>query len=169
MINKVYKMTFKRNLKLSFFIILIMLIAPVLGLVIYLSQPNHPTLLKLLLITFAGTGILWIPGMILHLSYYLKDKGKAIRMTNECIEITKLNVIKKIIFRDINQVISIDNSCIARSPWNDYGFVRLTMKDKSVEKITCLTVDPFTLTLELSRRTSCGTEKRCVGIPFLFL
>lgn len=162
-------MTFKRNLKLSIFVILIMLIAPVLGFVTYLSQSNQSDLLKLLIITFGVTGILWIPGIILHLSYYFKDKGKEIRMTDECIEITKLNIIKKIRFRDINQVITIDNSCIARSPWNDYGFVRLTMKDKTVEKITCLTVDPFTLTLELSRRTKCGTEKRCVGIPFLFL
>ncbi len=162
-------MTVKRNLKLSIFIILIMLIAPVLGLVTYLSQPNHSTLLKPLLIIFGGTGILWVPGMILHLSYYLKDKSKAIRITSESIEITKLNVITRINFTDINQITSVDNSCIARSPWSNYGFVRLTMKDRTVEKITCLTVDSFTLSLELNRRTSCGTEKRCVGIPFLFL
>lgn len=146
-----------------------MLIAPVLGVVFYLSDFNHSQLLKPLLITFGVTGLLWIPGILLHLSYYFKDKGKAIRLTEEFIEITTLNTIKKISFKDINQVITIDNSCIARSPWNDYGFVRLVMKDKSVEIITCLTIEPFSLTLELIRRANCETEKRCIGIPFLFV
>ena len=169
MIDKVYRMTFKRNFKLSIFVILIMLIAPVLGVVTYLSQSNHSIILKPLLITFGVTGMLWIPGILIHLSYYLKDKGKTLRMTNECIEVTKLNVIKRISFRDISKVMTIDNSCIARSLWNDYGFVRLVMKDNTVEKITCLTVDPFILNLEITSRTSCGSEKKCVGFPFLFL
>ena len=161
-------MSFKRNLKFSSLLVSIMLIAPILSIAFYFADFKQSALFKSFLITFIGTGILWIPGIFLHLTYYFKDKGKEIKMTNESIDVITQDGARKIAFSDIDEIVTIDNSCIARSPWPDYGFVRLSMKDKSVEKITCLTVDLLTLTLELTRKTNARCEKRCVAIPFLF-
>ena len=165
-----YKMTFKRNLKYSFLIFLFIMTAPLIGIFyfLFLPVPNIDVLFKGCLYCFAITGMFWVPGILLHLSYYFNDKQKEIRFTKAGMELSSYNTLNLIKYQSISRIEKV----IAygwRTPWNNYGFVRITANDNTVIKITCLLVDPFSLALQLSRNCDCQIEESVYGIPYFFV
>lgn len=165
-------MTFKRNFKYSYAIFLIFAIAPIIA-IFYLifthSYLNFDGLLKGTLLTFAISGMIWIPGILLHLSYYFNDKGREVRFGKNGIEITKDGITNILQYDSISRVEKIVVRYTFKSPWADYGFVKINTKNANSEKITCLLIDPFSMTLQLARKCNCKIEESIFGIPFLFL
>jgi hypothetical protein len=171
MTGSAHQMSFKKNLKCSIFILLLMFTSPVLGLCFYFSSQNIEVLrlIKITSLTFIGSGILWIPGLILHLSYYFADKGKKVFLNKDNLEIISKNASYRIKFSDVDKIEKISYSGSIKCPWMDYAFTKLYIKDKSIAKITCLTADTFTLSLEVSRKAKIKIDDQSYTFPFLFL
>jgi hypothetical protein len=164
-----YKMTFKRNLKHSFFIFLFLLTGLIIGLVFFLFFPvsSIEGLFKGCLLCSAITSAFWLPGILLHLSYYFNDKTKVVRLVKGGIELSNdnahaSNLIK---YKSILKVERISTESW-RLPWSVYGFVKITTDDNTIIRITCLLIDPFSLALQLSRNCKCKVEKSTALIPY---
>jgi hypothetical protein len=166
--NNVHKMSLKRSLRYSYLIVILILIAPASGafLFIFSSNSNTDGLLKGFCVVSLITGLAWFPGLFLHLSYYYNDRGKQITITKTSIQFNNFPL-EEMKFKDILKLEQVDATDFSRLPWGDYGFTKITLKDNSEIKITCLTINPFDFALEISRHTDCKLEKTSFAFPHL--
>lgn len=85
--------------------------------------------------------IITVPGFILHCRYYKQDKGKSLKFRPTYFEITQNNHTNKIYFKDI---LRIEKHYLAwnwRNPWNNYGYIKIILKNESTFSYSCLTHD----------------------------
>ena len=162
-------MSFKRNLKLSFAILLLIMIAPILGIYFYFNSSDYDLLrlFKITIVLFAVTWLLWLLGILLHLSYYFNDKGKVFKLNNSNLEVIEKDMKWALKLKDVQKIQRVKYGGSAKCPWTNYGFIVILMNDKSTQKITCLTADPFSLAFELSRKSKIEVEERKLAIPYL--
>lgn len=163
-----YEMTFTRNFKYFFFTFLFLATAPLIGFayLLFFHVQSINGLAKGTLICFAITSMLWLPGLLLHLSYYFNDRKRKIRLTKTGINIVAKNVSDLVEYENISKVEKVVTQSW-RLPWDNYGFVKIITNKNLVIKITCLIIDPHSLTLELSRKCKCDFEEAGFALPML--
>ena len=144
---EVKRMTFKRNLKFLGWTI------------VYFSLPVI-LFISLLIVSYQKTGqlqwvdtasksgivfliisIVTVPGFILHLKYYKKDKGKSLNFRPTYFEITQDSYTNKIYYKDIVRIEKHYSSWSYRNPWSDYGYIKIVLNDNSIFSYSCLTHD----------------------------
>jgi hypothetical protein len=95
-------------------------------------------------IFFGLISLVTIPGFILHIKYYLHDKGKSLRFRPTYFELTEKYQKRKIYFKDIQK---IERSYVARNsrnPWRHYGYIKIILKTQETLSFTCLLRDHVT-------------------------
>jgi hypothetical protein len=88
----------------------------------------------------------WLPGLIVHINYWLHSKKNQIQLSkgNPIFVLTKNGVSSSYSKEDIKDVVQYQSSR-SRIPWTYYGFTRITFKDNSSIVLTSLVIDPFEL------------------------
>ena len=106
----------------------------------------------------------WLPGIILHLTYYLKNQSAKVIIDTRNHELTYIKGAKEIKFNrdDIFrcQVTFADSS---RASWNNYSYVWFILNDRTYISITCFIADPY----EIVETLNCKYEEKTRGIPLL--
>lgn len=131
---------------------------------LFFNTINSATLLGI----FVTTSLFWLPGVLLHLSYYIKEKDRQLQITKSGIELSSNSDLTVLKFQDISKIEKITTHS-GRAPWSNYGFLKITTTSGSKIKITCLLVNTFDFSLLLSRNCNCKIEESDYAIPYLFV
>jgi len=140
-------MTFKRNLKfISWTAILfsIPLILFISILIISYQKTGHfqwGDTFSISAAPFLIISIFTVPGLLLHYRYYKQDKGKSLKFRPTYFEIAQNGQVNKIYYKDISRIEKIHPVWSHRNPWNDYGYIKVVLKDNLVFTYSCLTHD----------------------------
>jgi hypothetical protein len=170
MIREEYRMTLKNNLKVAFWTLLYLAIAPILLLILIISGDanDYDRLFTGFLLCFAGTALIWLPGSILYSSYYFNGRNKVVRLNKAELLLSNSKIERSWRYFEIKAIERVDNSCISRTLWGYYGFIKVIFENNEVVKINSLTANPETLANLLQRKPDSLYTKRCTGLPFLF-
>ncbi len=140
-------MTFSSNLKAIGSTIIIFLIPVLFFLVLLIinytktEELSWKDSMAASMIFFLIISIMTVPGFILHLRYYLKDRKKTLRFRPTYFELSDLYKLTKIYFTDINKIEHHHLFFRSRNPWRDYGYIKVLLNDGSNYTYNSLTFD----------------------------
>ncbi|MFT3843963.1 MAG: hypothetical protein QM725_02835 [Lacibacter sp.] len=113
-----------------------------------------------------GIGIVTIPGFILHLKYYLSDKGKSLKSKSGFLEISNANNDDRVNYSEIKSV-RFYKSLWTKFPWSDYCFIRINLKNGEVICLTSLLFDPINTKI-LFKQMNIPVEESELFFPWPF-
>lgn len=128
-------MTFMKHLKYIWISLMFFLLAP--GFYIYtLIDERGNNFFSFILVLWLALGLFYFIGFRLHFSYYQYEKHKKITIDNEKVTI---NDSYSFIIDDIDSITNHQSGIGGnRTPWNDYEFSVIRLKNGKVFIITCL-------------------------------
>ena len=91
---------------------------------------------------FGIISLITIPGLLLHYNYYRHDKGKQLRFDLTYFELIAKSQVFKIYLKDIQKVERHSLLWGRRNPWNDYGYIKVFLKNGKSLIISSLITDP---------------------------
>ncbi len=88
---------------------------------------------------FAVTSFFSLPGLLLHVKYYLQDKGKTLFFEKKQVEWTDKNGTVQIPYADIVKVEKHYLYWKYCNPWAEYGYIKIIQKNGRSARFTTLT------------------------------
>lgn len=106
----------------------------------------------------------WLPGTILHISYWLKNKNTIVTIDRKKKNLTYEKMGKEITFnRSEIHYCEINETKSIRAPWNKYRYIWIVLNDKRQVVITNFITEPENIVQDL--KLNYSIDKRAV--PFL--
>lgn len=111
------------------------------------------------LITFVGYAFLFLPVFILHITYFIKNRGTVLIIDSESFTIEEKGRECKYYLRDIKKIRKSIFSDYRHSkeqrnwfpaPWRKYGYLRIVTEDDKTYFLTSLMIDPINPPLEVN-------------------
>lgn len=135
--EKKYEMTFRKHLNYIWISLMFFLIAP--GIYLYsMINGQSNTSFILILIIWIVFGLFYIIGFRLHLSFYRNDKNKRIIIDESNVTINDKTASYSFSIDDIDSITNHHSGLYNRTPWNDYEFSVIRLKNGKEFIITCL-------------------------------
>ncbi|MBS1733786.1 MAG: hypothetical protein JST02_10870 [Bacteroidetes bacterium] len=142
------KMTLKNNLKFIAWTLLWAVLPLLVFLIVIIINQDETKSIEIGKTFFATVifscciSFLTVPGLLLHLKYYLTDKNKSIRFRPTYVEITDKSNLYKIYFKQISKIERHQVSwSLRRFPWSEYGYVKIILNTNEFYSFNCLTHD----------------------------
>lgn len=85
--------------------------------------------------------VITLPGFLIHLRYYIRDKGKALKFRPTYFEISHDSVAKNFYYDEVLKVERHRLSWGHKLPWSDYSHVEIILKDNTTLFYSCLIHD----------------------------
>lgn len=104
-----------------------------------ISNPGQTSFVPEFLSFFAFTSFFSLPGLLLHIRYYLQDKYKTLLFEKKQVQWTGKNGTVLIPYADIEKVEKHYLYWKYRNPWADYGYITIMQKNGTVIRVTSLT------------------------------
>lgn len=142
--GKIYEMTFRKHLNYIWISLMFFLIAPGIYLYAVIKGQNNASFL-LILIIWVVLGLFYIIGFRLHFSFYRNDKNKRIIIDKSNVTITDITDSYSFSIDDIDSITNHHSGLHNRTPWNDYEFSVIRLKNGKEFIITCLLLDLKTI------------------------
>jgi hypothetical protein len=124
-----YKMSFTRNLShISWTLLWLSLLTTVL----LVNPIDNGIAILIVLILFI------IPGIFLHIRYFLKDKNKTVELKSNNVEIILPKTFSTFKYSEISKIEHHYNFWPHKNPWGNYGYIKIFLNDNSIHSYTCL-------------------------------
>ena len=146
---KVKAMTFKNNLKFIGWTIIWALLPFLVFIISVITSFQKNGSVKLetealsLFTLLVFILFITVPGFLIHLRYYLRDKGKTLNFHSTYLEISQNSIIKKVYY---NEILKIERHYLWWShklPWSNYSHIDIILKDNTKLFYSCLIQDSF--------------------------
>lgn len=106
----------------------------------------------------------WVPTILLHLTYYIKNYSAKVIIDTKNHELTYIKGSKEIKFdRDDIFRCQVTLNSSGRASWDNYSYVWFILNDKTYISITCFIADPY----EIVDTLNCKYEEQTRSIPLL--